>query len=419
MFTDIAKIVIKAGDGGNGCTSFYTEKYISNGGPDGGDGGKGGDVYIESSASLATLTDFKFTRVYKAGDGANGSPKHCHGKKGKDITIKVPCGTVVRDKETGNIIADMFYDGQIIKVLSGGDGGKGNARFATSRRQAPHFSQTGQTTQSVEITLELKLIADVGLVGFPNVGKSTLLSVVSRATPKIGDYHFTTLSPNLGTVTRYEESFVIADIPGLIEGAGSGAGLGTEFLRHVDRTRLIVHVIDIAAVESRDPIDDYKKIRAELKAYNKQLSMLPEIIALNKCDLPSAKENAKKFKSVIKAETVEISAATHGGIDELLNKIYAKLKTLPPRTPMEYEPFVYEREDPRKYRIERHNDGAFAVVGPFVDELARDVVLDDYESFTYFQRRLVDAGVIKALKKAGMVEGSTVRIKDVEFEYVE
>ena len=419
MFVDKAKIYIKSGNGGNGCTSFYTEKYVPDGGPDGGDGGKGGDVIFTVDERLNSLTDFRYEQHFRAANGENGSSRFCHGKNAPDLIVKVPRGTIIRDAETGRIIADMYEEDATVTVLKGGFGGKGNARFKSSRRKAPRFSQTGEVTDEHAVTLELKTIADVGLVGYPNVGKSTLLSVISSAKPKIANYHFTTLSPNLGVVKRYDGAFVVADIPGLIEGAGEGVGLGTEFLRHVDRTRLIVHVVDISGSEGRDPVTDYRTINAELKKYDKRLASLPQIVALNKADLLYDDEAVKNFRRHVRKPIYLISGATHQGIDELLDAVYEKLQTLPAAEKLEYEPFEYERRDTTDFEVTRDDDGGFDISGGLVEELARNVVLDSYDSFRYFQKKLKETGVIKALRKAGAKDGDTVRVLDVEFEFVE
>ncbi len=419
MFIDKVKIFIKAGNGGNGCTSFYTEKYVANGGPDGGDGGKGGSIIFCSDESKNSLTDFRYCQHFRAPDGENGSSKYCHGKNGEPLIIKVPRGTVIRDEESGRIVADMFEANQSVTVLSGGLGGKGNARFKSSRRQAPHFSQKGQLTEEHAVILELMTIADVGLVGYPNVGKSTLLSVITNAKPKIANYHFTTLSPNLGVVSCYDRSFVVADIPGLIEGASEGVGLGHDFLRHVDRTRLLVHVIDVSGQEGRDPYDDYKKINQELKSYNDRLSRLPQIIALNKCDI-APEENIKEFRRKVRGKRIiEISGIMHKGTDELVKEIVKKLDSLPPLEPIEYEPFEFGKIETSDYAIERYDDGSFGVSGGFIDEVARGVVLNDYDSFNYFQRTLKEKGIIKELKLRGAKDGDIVRILDFEFEFLE
>ena len=419
MFIDKVKIYIKAGNGGNGCTSFYTEKYVANGGPDGGDGGNGGDIVFCADDRKNSLTDFRYSQHFRAPDGENGSPKYCHGKRGEPLVIKVPRGTVIRDEESGRIVADMFDDLQSVTVLTGGLGGKGNARFKSSRRQAPHFSQKGQVTEEHAVILELMTIADVGLVGYPNVGKSTLLSVITNAKPKIANYHFTTLSPNLGVVSYYDRSFVVADIPGLIEGASDGVGLGHDFLRHIDRTRLLVHVVDISGNEGRDPYEDYKKINLELKSYNDNLAHLPQIIALNKCDI-APEENIKEFKKHVRGKRiVEISGITHKGLDELIKEIAKKLDELPPLEPIHYEPFEFGKIATNDYYIERYDDGSFGVGGGFIDEIARGVVLDDYDSFNYFQKTLKEKGIIKELRSRGAKDGDIVRILDFEFEFVE
>ncbi len=418
MFIDRAKIYIKAGDGGDGCTSFYTEKYVPNGGPDGGDGGNGGSVVIKADSSKASLAEYRFGKHYRAENGSNGSGKNRHGKNGGDLILPVPRGTVVRDAQTMQIIADLFYDGDSVTVLRGGIGGKGNARFKSSRRQAPGFSQKGEPTKERTVVLELKTIADVGLIGFPNAGKSTLLSVITRANPKIGNYPFTTLSPNLGVCAFDDFSFTVADIPGLIEGASDGAGLGHMFLRHVDRTRLIIHVVDIAATDGRDPIQDYYTVNSELVKYNKELGDVPQIIALNKSESAET-EKIAEFRSKVDGDIYEISGITHRGVQNLLNAVAKKLKELPPPAPMEFEPFVYEEADPDAYTLSRGDDGVFVLGGELIERLARTVVLDDRDSFRYFQRRLDDGGVIKALKKAGMKNGDTVRILDTEFTYEE
>ncbi len=422
MFIDRAKIYIKAGDGGDGCTSFYTEKYVPNGGPDGGDGGRGGNVVIEAQESLSSLSEYRFGKHYRAENGANGSGKNRHGKNGADLVLKVPRGTVIRDAETDGIIADMFNSDDKVVVLYGGMGGKGNARFKSSRRQAPGFSQKGEPTKEHAIILELKTIADVGLVGFPNAGKSTLLSVLTRANPKIANYPFTTLYPNLGVCAVDDFSFTIADIPGLIEGASDGAGLGFRFLRHIDRTRLIVHVVDIASSDGRDPVSDYETVNRELFKYNEELRGVPQIIALNKTDCADP-ENIAHFRNSVKGESgeelpiFEISGVTHSGIDALVSAVAKTLRTLPPPKAIEFEPFRYTDVDPDSYKITRADDGAFVISGEFIERLARIVVLEDRESFMYFQRRLDDGGVTKALRKAGIKDGDIVRILDTEFTY--
>ncbi len=421
MFIDKAKIYIKAGDGGNGCTSFYTEKYVNNGGPDGGNGGAGGKIGFRAVKNKNTLADFKFSQHFRAENGENGKSRYSAGKKGKDLIIDVPVGTVIRDLESDRIIADMFSDGMVVYVAEGGNGGKGNAFFRSSRRQAPHFSQAGEKTEEHSVVLELKTIADVGLIGYPNVGKSTLLSVISSARPKIANYHFTTLSPNLGMVRVYDDSFVVADIPGLIDGASEGAGLGHDFLRHIERTRLLVHVIDGSGSEGRDPVEDYVAINRELASYNADLAKKPQITVINKADMINF-ENftaADRIKELSGSEPVLMSAALHSGVEELIKKIYAELQKLPEARPLEYEPFRYEKKDKDGFEVVQIEDGVFEVFGGMIEELARNVVLDNYDSMQYFQRQIRERGVDKALKKAGVKNGDTVCIMDVEFEYYE
>ena len=420
MFIDRATITIKAGDGGNGITSFLHFKGKVGGGPDGGDGGKGGDIIFVADKKLSSLADYYYKTKYVAESGAPGEPKNCFGKQGKDLVLRVPLGTVIRDKATGNVIADMFTDGQKKVVLTGGDGGKGNARFTNARRHAPHFSQTGEKTETKRVTLELKTIADVGLVGFPNVGKSTLLSVLTAARPKIANYHFTTLSPNLGVCDYYDNQFVIADVPGLIEGASDGAGLGTEFLKHIERTRMLVHVVDVSGTEGRDPYEDYLKINDELKKYGEGVSKLKQIIAANKTDVPGAEENLKEFKKKIgrKHKIIAVSAATRKGIDELKKAVYEKLSALPPLKPMEFEEFNYVKPERLSYEILKEGE-TFVVVGSLVDVLKRNVVMDDMNSFAYMQKVLRDRGVIDDLRKMGANEKSTVIIGGEEFEFVD
>lgn len=423
MFVDRVKIYIKAGQGGNGKTSFHTEKFVRKGGPDGGDGGKGGDVIFVADRSLDSLIDFKFTKHFRAENGANGESGNRTGKSGKDLVIKVPCGTIIKDSKTEGILADLFNDGQSIVALKGGSGGKGNARFKTSRLQAPAFSQTGQLTEEQTVTLELKTIADVGLIGFPNVGKSSLLSMLTSAKPKIANYHFTTLAPNIGVAKVYDQSFVIADIPGLIEGASEGVGLGHYFLRHIERTRLLLHVLDVSGSEERDPYNDFKIVNNELKKYGNAVSELPQIIVLNKCDI-ATEEQIKEFRKKVsrlkkKYDIVEISAVSGKNLDELLKVVVQKLRELPPKKPLEFEPFVYERPDATRYEITREDDGAFVLSGGFIDELVRNIVVNDYVSFSYFQKTLKDKGIMKELRKRGLKEGGIIRVKDMDFEYFE
>ena len=421
MFVDRATIKVKAGNGGNGSVSFHREKYVAAGGPDGGDGGRGGDIVLVADANMSTLMDFRYKRKYTAQNGADGTGKRCSGKDGESLVIKVPKGTVVRDKETGAVIKDMSDDKPYV-LAKGGSGGWGNKHFATPTRQAPRFAKSGLSGEAKEVILELKLLADVGLVGFPNVGKSTLLSVVSKAHPKIANYHFTTLYPNLGVVYVDEGvSFVMADIPGIIEGAAEGAGLGHDFLRHIDRCRLIVHVVDISGSEGRDPIEDFKTINEELERYNPELASRRQIVVANKCDIIEDEEIAEKFKSFIKEQgyaLYEISAAAHIGVRELVSGIAGELAHLPPITV--YEPEVIEREpepvSAEDIVINRYDD-VWILEGEWLERLVRNVNFSDYESRMYFDRSLRNAGIYDRLEEMGINEGDTVSIFDIEFEY--
>ncbi len=419
MFLDIATIFVKAGNGGDGVVSFHTEKYVAQGGPDGGDGGNGGDIVFVVDKSASTLIDFKFAKHFRAEDGSNGGAKNCKGRSGKDLYIKVPKGTVIKEKKTGNVLADMFYDDSEFLLQKGGLGGKGNARFATAQRKAPRFSQKGEKTQEVELTLELKTIADVGLVGFPNVGKSTILSVISSAKPKIANYHFTTLTPNLGVVKYYDKDFVVADIPGLIEGASEGAGLGHNFLRHIERVRLIVHVVDISGIEGRNPYEYYLTINGELESYSQKLASLPQIVVANKCDLLEDESKIEEFEKKLGEKVIRISAISNNGTKEMLDRISKDLEDLPESEPMEVVAFDENRNDSTSYVITVDEDGIYEVHGGLINMLIRNVVLDDYESFRYFQKTLKDRGVIKALYSNGCKEGDTVRIGDIEFDFVD
>lgn len=420
MFIDRAFITIKAGDGGNGITSFIHYKGKVGGGPDGGDGGKGGDVIFVADKHLSNLSDYYYKTKYVAENGGQGGPKDCFGKSGKNLVLKVPLGTVIKDKESGRIIADMFTDGQEKIVLVGGEGGKGNHRFANARRHAPHFSQTGEKTETKHVMLELKTIADVGLVGFPNVGKSTILSKITKARPKIANYHFTTLSPNLGVCDYYDNQFVVADIPGLIEGASDGAGLGTEFLRHIERTRMLVHVIDVSGVEGRDPYDDYLKINAELKNYSPALGKLKQIIVANKTDMFGAEENLKELKAKIgrKHKIISISAISGEGLDKLKKAMFEVLEKLPPVKPLEFEEFNYVKPERLEYEIFKEGE-TFVIVGTLIDVLKRNVVMDDMNSLAYMHKVLRDRGIIKQLREMGATDKSTVIIGGEEFEFVD
>ena len=419
-FTDKVKITVKAGNGGDGMNSFKAYKGKPACGPDGGDGGDGGDVYFVGDKDMSDLLSFRFTSKYFAGNGERGGTNQCFGKRGADVYIKVPCGTLVRDAESGKILCDVYEDGETVKILGGGRGGKGNVRFTTARRHAPNFAQKGVLTQPHTLILEMKVIADAGLVGFPNVGKSTLLSKISAARPKIADYHFTTLSPNLGVVRYYDESFVAADIPGLIEGAAAGAGLGHDFLRHIERTRMLVHVVDISGVEGRDPLADFATINAELKSYSEKLAALPMLVALNKCDVFGAEENIKRFKKKYgrKYPLFLITALNGEGTEALVKAVAELLRTLPPAERIPADEFVFEESDNTQFEIFMDENGAYVVVGGLVDMLCRNVVLNNPDSMAYFQRVLKLRGVFKELEKMGCKPGDTVIVGDVEFDYV-
>lgn len=421
MFTDYVKIIAKAGDGGNGAISFRREKYVAAGGPDGGDGGKGGDVYFEVDPNSNTLIDFRFKKKFKAENGNNGEGSNKYGRSGEDLSIKVPIGTVIKDSETNRVLADLSHEGQKELVLKGGRGGKGNAHFATSTRQAPRFSQDGENGEEKELILELKLLADVGLIGFPNVGKSTFLGRTTSATPKIADYHFTTLEPNLGVVkTDYGDSFVIADIPGIIEGASEGVGLGLQFLRHIERTRLLLHVIDVSGSEGRNPVDDFNKINAELQKYSQKLSQRTQIIVANKIDSMQDEQLYKDLEKLAKEKNLEIfkiSAVTGEGVDKLIKHVSELLKTLPKEDLIEYEDKkVYKLEEKDEYTI-RKEDGKFIIEGEPVERIMRRVNIADNESLYYFQKNLDELGVNQRLKEMGVQEGDIVKIADYELEW--
>jgi len=424
VFTDYTKIIIKSGDGGNGAITFRREKYVAAGGPDGGDGGKGGDIYFVVDPDANTLINFRYNKKYKAQNGENGSGNNCYGKKGEDLYIKVPAGTVVKDAETGKVIADLSKKGQKELILPGGRGGKGNSHFATATRQAPHFAQGGEKGIEKEIILELKLIADVGLLGFPNVGKSTILSAVTSARPKIADYHFTTLEPNLGVVkTEYGDSFVIADIPGIIEGASEGIGLGLKFLRHIERTRLLLHVIDVSGTEGRNPVQDFKAINKELEKYSEKLSKRKQIIVANKIDAMQDESLFTELEEMAKKKEIpiyKISAATREGLKELFKNVSKELKELPKEDIIDAEErVVYTlKEDEKGFEINKI-DGEFVVSGPDVDRLMSKVNLADNESLYYFQKMLVNLGIDAALRNAGVKDGETIRFNDWEFAWYE
>ena len=422
MFADIAEITIKSGNGGNGLVSFHREKYVAAGGPDGGDGGRGGDVIFQADSKLLTLLDFRYKRIYKAENGGDGRAKNGFGKDGKSITIKVPQGTIVKDGETGNIIADLKTDGQEFVAARGGSGGWGNSHFATPTRQIPKFAKPGISGIERKIILELKLLADVGLVGFPNVGKSTILSVVSGARPKIANYHFTTLEPNLGVVdTGDSKGFVLADIPGIIEGAAEGVGLGFEFLRHVERTRLLLHVVDVSGIEGRNPIEDFDILNAEMEKFNPELSERPQIVVANKTDIITDEDLFKSFCDEIKNRGYElftISAASHSGVKELMKHVSGLLDTLPvPEVLVCEDTFSSEALSDDNITVKRVN-GAFVVAGKRVERIIDSTNFDDYESLQFFQRSLREIGVIDMLIDAGINEGDMVKIYEIEFEFV-
>ncbi len=425
MFVDKAKIHIKAGNGGNGKISFRREKYVPNGGPDGGDGGKGGDVIFLVDENMRTLMDFRYKRKHAAVNGNDGEDNNAFGKSAEDLIIKVPQGTIIRDAETGAVLADLKEPGDQVIAAHGGRGGKGNWHFATSTRQAPRFAQPGEKGEAREVELELKLLADVGLVGFPNVGKSTFLSIVTSAKPKIANYPFTTLVPNLGVVDLGAgRNFVIADIPGLIEGAHSGVGLGHDFLRHVERTKVMIHILDASGLEGRDPLDDFDKINAELKLYSERLSKKPQVVACNKMDLPEAAENLKRVSEALAEKGYEvyaISAATREGIDPLMNRVYNLLETLKDvEEPVEEisELLYHKTTNDKPFNIKKEN-GVFVVEGDLVDQLLASVNLDDSDSVKYFQKVLRKRGIVDELKQMGVKDGDTVKMQDWEFEYFE
>ena len=419
QFVDKAKIAIKAGDGGDGCASFHREKYVARGGPDGGDGGRGGNVVFYADPNMSTLLDFKFMRHYRAERGENGRAKLSRGKNGEDLIIRVPVGTLVRDVESGRIVADMHAAGKSRIVLHGGRGGKGNARFATPTRQSPRFAQPGQKTLEHEVELELLTIADVGLLGLPNVGKSTILSVLTSARPKIANYHFTTLTPNLGVVQRYDHSFVLADIPGLIEGAAEGAGLGHDFLRHVERTRMLIHVLDISGCEGRDPLEDYRQINQELARYSQRLAELPQLVAANKMDITGAEENLERLRKALPdAAIFPVSAATAQGFGPLLDAAIKTLADLPKTLEFQEEDMVEGRRYDPGFQVEMDGD-VFVVTGGSVEYLLDTTYADDEESMRRFQQFLVKEGIVAALKEKGAGENSTIRMGELEFDFIE
>ncbi len=423
MFTDYAKITIKSGNGGNGAATFRREKYVAAGGPDGGDGGKGGSIYFVVDKDLNTLLDFRYKKIFKAENGQNGSGNNCYGKKGEDLYIGVPVGTIIKDSETGKVLADLSSENQKELVLPGGRGGKGNVHFATSTRQAPRFSQDGEKGQEKEIILELKLLADIGLIGFPNVGKSTFLSRVTSAKPKIADYHFTTIIPNLGVVKSiYGDSFVIADIPGIIEGASEGVGLGIQFLRHIERTRLLLHVIDVSGTEGRTPVQDFEIINKELKEYSEKLSTRKQIIVANKLDVMQDENLLKELEEFAKNKGMDlfkISAVTGEGIDNLMNHVTEVLKQLPKEELIEVEEkMVYTLEDKDEFSITRDGD-EYLVEGLAIERLMGRINIGDNECMHYFQKVIRNLGIEEELKKKGVRPGDTVKFLEWEFEWEE
>ena len=420
-FVDTARITVRSGDGGNGAVAFHREKYVANGGPDGGDGGNGGNVVVQIKENMSTLMDFRYKRKYVAGNGMDGTGKRCTGKDGEDLILRVPRGTIIRDAETREIIKDMSDDEPFI-ICKGGKGGWGNKHFATPTRQVPRFAKSGLPGESRDVVLELKLLADVGLVGFPNVGKSTLLSVVSRAQPKIANYHFTTLFPNLGVVYVEEGvSFVMADIPGIIEGAADGAGLGHDFLRHIDRCRLLIHVVDVSGSEGRDPVEDFEAINAELKQYSPELATRKMIVAANKVDIMQDPELLEKLRAHVEAqgmELFEMSAAAHMGTRELVKKAAQELSQLPPVTV--YEP-TYVKPEPvvdttGEVSIE-HMDDTWIIEAPWLQRLISNVNFSDYESRNWFDKMLRESGLFDKLEAMGINDGDYVSMYNLEFEY--
>ena len=420
MFIDVANIKVRAGKGGDGVVAWRREKFEPSGGPYGGDGGNGGSIILQVDQGIRTLMDFRYKRVYKGENGENGRTKKQYGKNGQDVILKVPVGTLVKDEETGKVIVDLKEKGQSYVIAKGGRGGRGNAKFATSTRQAPTFAEAGTKGQEKDIVLELKLLADVGLIGFPNVGKSTILSIVSAAKPKIANYHFTTLKPNLGVVRIDEaKSFVIADIPGLIEGASEGAGLGHDFLKHIERTRVLVHVIDAASSEGRNAIDDFYKINDELNQYNDKLSEKPQIIVANKMDLPNAEEGLDAIRKEFEPKGYSIypiSAATRAGIDELKYAMWEIVENSD--TPYDtYDEEFFESEKQEETIIVKYEEGKYIVEGSYIERLLYSTYFDDADSLRFFQENLRKKGVVDQLEKLGIKEGDAVFICDNEFEF--
>ncbi len=431
MFVDQAGIYLKAGDGGNGLVSFRREKYVPDGGPDGGDGGKGGDIWIKADANLRTLMDFRYKRHYKAEKGEDGKKKNMFGKHGEDLTLLVPCGTLIMNKETGELLADLINPGDTFLAARGGKGGKGNPHYKSATRQAPTYAQAGEQGEELEIILELKLIADIGLLGFPNVGKSTLLSVISEAQPKIANYHFTTLTPNLGVVkVKSGDSYVVADIPGLIEGAHEGVGLGLDFLRHVERTKVLIHVLDAAGLEGRSPMDDFEKLNRELSLYAEALGTKPQIVAANKVDLLYDQTSLEEVREYFVSKDIPffvISAATNEGIEELMLAAGQMLKQEEERIKETTDQQEHEltervitvsRDNSPRFTVTKTDDG-FDVVGDLVRKLVYQLNMESMDSLLHFHKVLEKHGVIQKLKDMGVQEGDTVRVMEVEFEFSE
>ena len=423
MFIDKAKIFVKAGNGGNGAVSFRREKYVPAGGPDGGDGGRGASVIFEVDNDLRTLMDFKYQRKYVATPGGDGSKKRQAGKNGEDLVLKVPAGTIIRDEATGKIIADLKEEGERAVVARGGRGGKGNQHFANAVRQAPNFAKSGTDGEERWVILELKMIADVGLLGFPNVGKSTFLSVVTAAKPKIANYHFTTLTPNLGVVkTKYGDSFVLADIPGLIEGAAEGVGLGHDFLRHVERTKVLIHIVDISGLEGRDALDDFDKINGELKLYNEKLATRPQVVVANKMDILEDESIFDEFKNELEGrgyKVFKMSAATRQGVDDVIAYVSELLREAEEiELVSEEEMFRPELDEVQDEGLQIDiEDGVYVVTGKSLRRIMYSVNFDDMESLQYFQKAMESQGVFDRLREMGIEDGDTVRIYEIEFEF--
>lgn len=423
MFVDRVVIGIKGGNGGNGCVSFYRAKYVPSGGPDGGDGGRGGDVIFEADTAMNTLMDFRYKKKYKAEAGQDGNKSNRSGKNGEDLIIKVPVGTIIREANSNKVMADMVTPGEKRVIVKGGRGGRGNQHFATPVRQAPRYAEQGKLSKEYEVVLELKLIADAGIIGFPNAGKSTLLSMITNASPKIANYHFTTLSPNLGVVrSRWGDDFTVADIPGLVEGASEGVGLGHEFLRHIERTKVLVHVVDTAATEGVDPLESIEKINAELYRYNEKLMSRPQIIAANKMDLPQALENYEKIKAEYEPRGMQvfpISAATNQGLDDLLHSVWEVLQNYPEDVIFEEDFAEYDEVliDSEPFTVDRNDEGIFIVEGPAIEKMLGYTNLSTEKGMAFFQKYLRDKGIIEQLELLGIVEGDTVKLYYMEFDY--